>query len=68
MKRYLLFMGDDNFPTGGWGDFFSSFESPEAALVVVGEKTPDWWEVVDGNVGRVVIDSTFKEVSPSEKV
>ncbi len=57
MKRYLLFMGDDGRGAqGGWKDFFSSFDSIESALLAVGSHEPDWWEIVDINTGKIVVE------------
>lgn len=31
MKRYLVFAGDDYYPSGGWNDFRDDFDDIDAA-------------------------------------
>ncbi len=50
-KRYLLFSGDEYYPSGGWEDFQGYFESLEDALKA---SKNDWWQVVDDETGRIV--------------
>lgn len=55
MKRYLLFMFDQYYPTGGWNDFRGSFDSIEAATAAVAEaQYCDFWQVVDSQTGEMV--------------
>lgn len=64
MKRYLLFCGDYYYPSGGWGDFRSDFDTIEDAVkearrgeYVNSRETPvpwDWWHVVDRETGEEV--------------
>lgn len=57
MKQYLLFAGDNYYPSGGWGDFIKSFESLEDAKEVGAKYSGNftWWHVVDVNTGEVVV-------------
>lgn len=55
MKRYLLFMGENELPRGGWNDMFSSFDTVESALAVVGSHEADWWQIVDASTGKIVL-------------
>ncbi len=32
MNKYLLFLGDDYYPSGGWDDFVGSFDSLHEAV------------------------------------
>lgn len=32
VKRYLLFYGDNYYPSGGWGDFQGDFDSLDDAV------------------------------------
>jgi hypothetical protein len=52
MKRYLLFTGNQYYPSGGWSDFKGSFDTVEEALI---ETRGDWWHIVDSEIGTVVI-------------
>jgi hypothetical protein len=56
MKQYLLFVGDDYHPCGGWEDFHSCYESvQEAKLVgVKALKGYSWWHIVDLTTYKVV--------------
>lgn len=55
MKRYLLFAGQDQYPTGGWGDFKGDFDTIEDAYQS-NKGTIDWWEIVDSETGQVIKD------------
>ena len=50
MKRYLLFSGNDYYPTGGWGDFVDDFDTIEEAEAYA-RKEPlsewQWWHIID---------------------
>ncbi len=45
MKRYLLFIGHDYYPCGGWDDFVGDFDSAEQAKVSI--EYGDWWHIID---------------------
>lgn len=47
MKRYLLFAGDNYYPSGGWSDFIGSFDTVEQALARQCDIRRDWYHVVD---------------------
>lgn len=53
MKQFLLFGGDNYYPSGGWGDFKGSFDTVSEAVESRGGG--DWWHIVD-NSGYVVYD------------
>lgn len=59
MKRYLLFAGQEYYPSGGWFDFRGSYDDCEAAVDV--SKTLGtvwesywWYHVVDSTTGLMV--------------
>ena len=52
MKRYLLFAGDDFYPSGGMGDFIADFDSLEKARAAEDE----WYRKV------VVPDSKWSQI------
>lgn len=55
MKRYLLFMGLQHYPKGGWQDFKDSYDSLEEAISAVANYSGiEWWHVVDTEEQRVV--------------
>jgi hypothetical protein len=56
MKRYLLFAGDEYYPTGGWGDFISDFDTLEEAKkdLLSGRFDKDWYQIVDTQNKEVV--------------
>jgi hypothetical protein len=53
MKKYLLFLGDCYYPSGGWNDFQSSFDTIEEARAAVPPNT-DWWHIVDSETASEV--------------
>ncbi len=63
MRRFLLFMGDTYYPSGGWQDFKKSFDTMSEAVKAVsgatkdtdlGNSSWDWWQVVDLETGKMV--------------
>lgn len=52
MKRYLLFMGAEHYPNGGWEDFAGDFDTIDEAKAAVRKDPEDWAHVVDGHTGR----------------
>ena len=58
MKRYLLFYGDNYYPSGGWGDFHGSFDTIQEAQQVFLKTDspwkPDWYQIVDTTTGKEV--------------
>lgn len=57
MKRYLLFTGDNYYPSGGWDDFVDSFDSLPDALAALGAhgRKMDWFHVVDSHTGKMEV-------------
>ncbi len=55
MKRFLLFAGDDYYPSGGWGDFVGSYDSVEEAIP---DAYSEWAHIVDTATGDVVREGT----------
>jgi len=52
LKRYLVFVGSDFYPGGGWEDFVGSFATKEEALAYAGEKVHStkylgWSQIID---------------------
>lgn len=57
MKRYLLFAGNDYYPSGGWHDLKASFDDrPTDDQIVQLTREYDWWDLVDLIEFRVVAD------------
>jgi len=57
MKRYLLFGGDNYYPSGGWYDFIDSFDTAaEAQAAAEQEHRTEWWHVIDGTTGKTVVE------------
>ena len=57
MNNYLLFAGDNYYPSGGWEDFIGSFSTQEEAQDVGADKIEDefnWYHVVDLSSGNIV--------------
>lgn len=58
MKRFLLFAGENFYPSGGWSDFLSDHDDGEAALSALLDlpiHTPSgqWAHIVDTETGIV---------------
>lgn len=53
MKRYLLFLFDSYYPSGGWNDFASSHDTIVEALQ---EDRSHWdhYQVVDKETGEII--------------
>ena len=62
MKPFLLFTGSDHYPVGGWSDFSADFATQKLAEEAgkktleprYGNKSADWWHVVDAKTGEQV--------------
>lgn len=48
MDKYILFMGDIYYPSGGWEDFSGYFETMEDAIKFIESKDPGclWAHIV----------------------
>ncbi len=46
--KYLLFLGDDYYPSGGWEDFSGYFDSPQEAIEKINSIEPycKWAHIV----------------------
>lgn len=54
MKQYLLFFGHDYYPSGGWSDLHSSYDTEDQAFhaalelaTTEDQRRTHWWHVVD---------------------
>jgi hypothetical protein len=49
MRRYVIFVGINYYPEGGWDDYLASYETKEEALghFEVRKDDHDWIHVVD---------------------
>lgn len=47
MKRFLLFVGSDYYPEGGWNDFIGQFDEKDQSIQAAANLVCDWWQVVD---------------------
>ena len=56
MKQYLLFVGTDYYPGGGWNDFADSFDSSQGALdeLKKGKYSGDWFQIIDSVKSEIV--------------
>ena len=55
LKRFLLFAGDNYYPTGGWRDFYSAHDTlDDAVLEAANLQAIDWWHVIDSTSGEEV--------------
>lgn len=63
MKRYLVFTGENYYPSGGWDDFVGDYDDLKAAIAAA-DNDPDWqarapqrwWHVVDSEGREIVAD------------
>ena len=54
MKQFLLFMGDQYYPSKAWNDFVGDFDTLEDALKETEESSKDWYQIVDIETGQIV--------------
>lgn len=66
LKRFAAFYGHDYYPSGGFGDFEGSFDTPEEAIAFLEARSReayapawmwDWGHVVDLTNSEKVWDS-----------
>jgi hypothetical protein len=53
MERYLLFAWDQYYPSGGFNDLVSDYESEELARAAWDERRDDWGQIVDTLTGKI---------------
>lgn len=56
--RYLLFMGDQFYPLGGWQDYAGAFPTLQTAHEAATKKSGDWWQVVDLRTLKLVAEGS----------
>jgi hypothetical protein len=54
VKRYLLFAGDNYYPSGGWHDSVKGYDDIDSARKAGRETAGEWWHVVDLELGAIV--------------
>jgi hypothetical protein len=58
LRRYLLFMGHNYYPSGGWNDFEASFDTLKDAMTKARDEEESycggWWQIVDLRSGELV--------------
>lgn len=58
MKRFLLFMGDCYYPSGGWNDFAAQADTWEEILKIRIERmskySMPWWHVYDAQEKAII--------------
>ncbi len=53
-KRFLVFVGHDQHPGGGWNDFIGSADTVEDAVAAAEGADYEWSQVVDTETGLAV--------------
>lgn len=56
--RYIIFSGEQWYPSGGWNDFYGWYSSLEEAQKEFKKNDDDWVQLVDINEG--VIDERYR--------
>jgi hypothetical protein len=66
VKRFLLFSFNTYYPSGGWQDFFGSFDSVDAAKVGYSEckddncdERPEWAHIIDTETETIVAEGRY---------
>jgi hypothetical protein len=56
--RFVLFVGENYYPSGGWRDFAGLYDTADEAIAA-GEKTTmyQWYNVVDLEEMKIIKDS-----------
>ena len=57
MKRFLVFAGDESYPSGGWKDFKGSFDTDVEYLQHLVGMRFDWCHVIEATTGATVFES-----------
>ena len=72
MKRYLLFVYSQYYPTGGWNDFagdFATVENAKEMLLVLKSLDSEWWHIVDTETKTIVVSwSDYNDNSTQSKI
>lgn len=61
MKRYLVFAGNYYYPSGGWNDFHSAYDTLEEARELTKKMKSeaglweDWCHIIDIQTGEEVV-------------
>jgi len=67
MKRYLVFKGDQYYPSGGWADFADSFDTLDDAFIALASWRQDWWHIIDTRPEHEAHAGTFQIVARGSK-
>lgn len=60
--KYLLFLGDNYYPSGGWDDFVNYFDTLYDAINHIKTFDPDWkWAHVMYE-GKIILRAFGKEI------
>lgn len=54
MKRFLLFVGSNYHPEGGWDDFFDDFDTIEEAENTAFNFGFEWYHIVDSTTKKKI--------------
>lgn len=54
LKRFLVFVYEDHYPAGGWGDFVGSFGTLAEAQAVASKCEWKNADIVDSGIGEIV--------------
>jgi hypothetical protein len=53
MNRYLLFAGENYYPSGGIRDFIGDYQSMEMTIEALGEvRKANWFNIMDTKTGN----------------
>ena len=55
MKRYLLFLGSEYYPSGGWNDFQGDFDTIKEAEIVAEKEGDDWFQIIDTKTKKEIL-------------
>jgi len=71
MKRYLIFCGEEFYPSGGMADYITSSDTYASAIEIIAIHNTDstgWWHIYDSNTHRIVAASNCAHIRFSDGI
>lgn len=59
--QFLLFSGDNYYPSGGWSDYVGAFKTASEAQAKAIIAQPDWVQIVDIEKDKIVLEGYRRE-------
>jgi len=53
MKRFMIFAGENYYPSGGMNDFVGEFDTISQCIIRLSKRRADWWNILDTQTKQV---------------